>query len=32
VTDRRANAFDLFFWTLGACVVFGILKIDAPKG
>jgi hypothetical protein len=26
------NAFDLFFWTLGAYVILGILKNDAPKG
>ena len=26
------NAFDLLFWTLGAYVILGILKNDAPKG
>jgi hypothetical protein len=26
------NAFDLLFWTLGAYVILGIVKNDAPKG
>ncbi len=26
------NAFDLLFWTLGAYLILGILKNDAPKG
>jgi len=26
------NAFDLLFWTLGAYVILGILKNDAPRG
>jgi 4-amino-4-deoxy-L-arabinose transferase-like glycosyltransferase len=26
------NAFDLLFWTLGAYVILGILKNNAPKG
>jgi hypothetical protein len=26
------NAFDLLFWTLGAYVILGILKNDAPEG
>ena len=31
-TYYSMNAFDLLFWTLGAYVILGILKNDAPKG